>query len=460
MAWGPILHVEDERWFHQQVRSWMPEAEWSWVGSLPEARDALLRQSFEIILLDRHVGAEDGISLLPELASLAPGAVCIMVSSDEDGEGIREAIDAGAKDYLIKSSDMGLDLRLRIQIAMKTRQDERLIQSRTRSSGASESSGWIGSSSATRSLKEKARKVAAVDAPILITGESGTGKEVFAQEVHRLRGDPKRPFVAVNCGAIPESMFESELFGHRKGAFTGAFQHKEGLVRIADGGDLFLDEIGDLPLSQQVKMLRFLQDGTFTPVGSGRMESARVRVMAATHRNLEQEVAAGRFREDLLFRLDVYRVHTTPLRERREDIAELSRFFVTRLGGSRKKISREALALLEKQEWKGNVRELSSVIQRALIEAGEDDLRPGHFRFGGVLPISVRQARVPLALNEINGKRYRQFLEHHEKEYLLAALKLLDGDTLRLAECLELSRATVYNRFQKLGLKPGRKNHE
>jgi len=362
---------------------------------------------------------------------------------------------------LIKSSDMAQDLRLRIQIADKTRQDERLMQSRALSTIAIDTSGWIGNSVATRSLKEKARKVAAVDAPILITGESGTGKEVFAQEVHRLRGDPRRPFVAVNCGAIPETMFESELFGHRKGAFTGAVQHKEGLVRIADGGDLFLDEIGDLPLSQQVKLLRFLQDGTFTPIGASKMESARVRVIAATHRSLEQEVAAGRFREDLLFRLDVFRVHTTPLRERREDVADLAKFFSKKLGGAGRKISREALLLLEKLEWKGNVRELSSVIQRALIEAGEEDLRPVHFRISGSgIPAPMRQARIPVTANEINGKRYRQFLEHHEKGFLMAALKLLGGDTLRLAECLELSRATVYNRFQRLGLRPGRRNHE
>ncbi len=459
MSLGQILHVEDERWFHQQVKAWMPEADWVWAGSLSEARDLLARQCFDVILLDRHIGSEDGITLLPELSSLAPGSVCVMVSSDEDGDGIREALEAGAKDYLIKSSDMAQDLKLRIRIALKTRQEERLNQARAHAPER-DSSGWVGNSTATRALKEKARKVAHVDAPILITGESGSGKEVFAQEVHRLRGDSKRPFVAVNCGAIPETMFESELFGHIKGAFTGALRHKEGLVRIADGGDLFLDEIGDLPLAQQVKLLRFLQDGTFTPVGSGRMESSKVRVIAATHRNLEQEVAAGRFREDLLFRLDVYRVHTAPLRERREDIGPLARFFLRKLAGDRKKISREALALLEKQEWKGNVRELSSVIQRALIEAGGDDLRPGHFRFVGGMTPAQRQARVPANLGEVNGKRYRQYLDHHEKEFFQAALGLLDGDTLRLAECLELSRATVYNRFQKLGLRPGRKKHE
>jgi DNA-binding NtrC family response regulator len=455
MAWGPILHVEDERWFHQQVSTWMPEAEWSWAGSLNEARDLLNRQSFEIILLDRHVGSEDGLEFLPEIAALAPGAVCLVVSSDEDGDGIREALEAGAKDYLIKSPDMAQDLRLRIQIARKSLQDERLL--RSRSVADSGSSHWIGNSAPSRALKEKARKVAPSDAPVLITGESGTGKEVFAQELHRLRADPKRPFVAVNCGAIPETMFESELFGHRKGAFTGALAHKEGLVRIADGGDLFLDEIGDLPLAQQVKLLRFLQDGTFTPVGSGRMESARVRIIAATHRNLEQEVSEGRFREDLLFRLDVVRVQTVPLRERREDIAALARFFVTRFGGPRKKISKEALALLEKQDWKGNVRELSSVIQRGLIEADDEDLRPGHFRFPAGIASIPKQAKLPLVPGEITGKRYRQFMEHHERSFFESALKLLDGDTLRLSENLELSRATVYNRFQKLGLKPGKK---
>jgi DNA-binding NtrC family response regulator len=187
------------------------------------------------------------------------------------------------------------------------------------------------------------------------------------------------------------------------------------------------------------------------------MESARVRIIAATHRNLEQEVSEGRFREDLLFRLDVVRVQTVPLRERREDIAALARFFVTRFGGPRKKISKEALALLEKQDWKGNVRELSSVIQRGLIEADDEDLRPGHFRFPAGIASIPKQAKLPLVPGEITGKRYRQFMEHHERSFFESALKLLDGDTLRLSENLELSRATVYNRFQKLGLKPGKK---
>jgi two-component system response regulator AtoC len=450
--------VEDERWFHQQLKAWVPEAEWVWAGTLESARRELGERTYDVILLDRNLGPEQGFSLLPELSRLAPGSVCVVISSEGDGDSIREALELGAKDYLVKSSDMREDLRLRLEIAWKTRASERLLLSRS-GSLEGDGSGWIGDSVASRILKEKAKKIAPFDAPVLITGESGTGKEVFAQEVHRLRGDPKRPFVALNCGAIPESMFESELFGHRRGAFTGALTHREGLVRVADGGDLFLDEIGDLPLSQQVKLLRFLQDGTFTPVGADRAESSRVRVIAATHRNLEQEVAAGRFREDLFFRLDVYRVHTVPLRERREDVIPLVRFFLARIAGSKRKISREALALLEKQEWKGNVRELSAMIQRAVIEAGDEDLRPAHFRFPGSTG-GTRGLRIPSTRKEVTSDSYREYMKSQESAWLQAALTLFEGSTLELAQALRLSRATIYNRIETLGIRVSKKKEQ
>jgi DNA-binding NtrC family response regulator len=446
-----VLHVEDEKWFHDRVRSALESdgSEVVWAEDTSSALAALRGGAFDLILLDRSLGGSDSFEALPRLRELAPDATLIVLSADTESEVIARALALGAHDYLIKTRSIGDELTLRIGVADRAR------RAMARPEVWHVDSRLIGPSEHTAALREKARKVAPLDIGVLITGESGTGKEVFATEVHRLRGDPRRPFVALNCGAIPESVFESELFGHVRGAFTGAVAHREGLIRAADGGDLFLDEVGDMPLSQQVKLLRFLQEGTFTPVGATREQRAKVRIIAATNAQLEEEVRQGFFREDLFYRLDVYRVHLQPLRERPEDIAPLAEHFARQYGGPRRKVSREACKLLERLEWKGNVRELAVVIQRALVESGGEDLRSAHFQAQNV---GLRVSGLPRSRAAVSGAGYRSFVDAAARAYLEAALDLYSGDTRAVAEALQISRATVYNRIHGLKLERRIKN--
>lgn len=445
-----ILHIEDEKWFHTLVKGALPNDDLTWVDSIAKALPLLKEQVFDLILLDRSLSGTDSFKSIQKLVELAPQTTLLVLSSDADGNAIQEALALGAHDYLIKSQSIGEELALRIQVAKKARDSAKILDQQL--TAIRNSSKMIGNSTHTFALQEKVLKLAGLDINILITGESGTGKEVLATEIHRLRGDKLRPFVAINCGAISETVFESELFGHVKGAFTGADTHREGLIRVADGGDLFLDEVGELPLSQQVKLLRFIQEGTFTPVGSTKEQTAQVRIIAATNRNLEEEVKKGTFREDLFYRLDVYRIHTKPLRERPEDIGPLADFFTEEYASPGKRINKEAKKILEKQHWKGNVRELSAVIQRALVEAGEDDIRANHIRIQNIdgQPLGLA---LPKTKSAVSHSSFENFVNTAIRSYLESALELYEDDTLELASALEMSRATVYNKMNKLKMR-------
>jgi DNA-binding NtrC family response regulator len=442
-----ILHIEDERWLHVLVSQKLNQNQWAWAKTMNEARTALANQSVEVILLDRNLDGIDSFPFIAELLRLAPHATLIVVSADADGDAIQTALAQGAHDYLIKTPQIADELGIRIEIATTARRSKEALG---RDYEDLETK-WIGQSENSKALREKTRKLAQQDIGVLITGESGTGKEVLASEIHRLRKDPLRPFVAINCGAISETVFESELFGHEKGAFTGAASRRDGLLKAADGGDLFLDEVGDLPKSQQVKLLRFLQDGTYTPVGSTHEQTSRVRVIAATNKDLEKEVMLGNFREDLFYRLDIYRLHTKPLRERPEDIAPLAELFVKEFSPHPKRILKEAIKVLEKQPWKGNVRELSAVIQRALVEAQGGDIRAEHIR---VQNISGRALglELPKSAGDVSFDGFENYVDSAIRAYLQTALDFFKQDTLTLAKALEMSRATLYNKINRLNL--------
>lgn len=315
----------------------------------------------------------------------------------------------------------------------------------------------IGSSASTNEIRETVLGLAGTGATTLITGESGTGKELIARRLHAVEGDPRRPFIAVNCGAIAENLIESELFGHKKGSFTGAFVDRAGKIELADGGDLFLDEVGELPMLAQTKLLRALQEGEVTRVGEHRVMRVRCRFIAATNQNLERLVREKKFREDLYHRLNVVRIETTPLRERPEDIAELALLFTDQLSEGKLRLQPVTMARLRVSGWPGNIRELRNTIERAVIsarrrKAGEIEPQDLGARTVARVENTNGALALPASPEEVSPEGFRKFLEETQKNYLAAALTLSGGSAEALAHKLGLGRSTVFKRLRDLGL--------
>ena len=366
-----ILLVEDEADFRDQVVKLLGVYnDIAEAGSLEEARSLLQQKRFDVVLLDKKLPDGDGLTLIPEITLKSPQTVVIVLTGDNNLNLVQKCLDAGASDYLFKSENPVPDLLVRIPMALSRKTLE--VRSVTLTNRLKELFRYeiVGRSAITSELRAVIQSLKGTMTSVLITGESGTGKELIARRIHAIdEASESTPFEAVNCGAIPENLIESELFGHVKGAFTGATQNQIGKFQRADGGVLFLDEVGDLPMQSQVKLLRVLQEGEFSPVGDQRVFRVSVRVVAATNKSLEDLVAQGKFREDLYFRLAVFPIKTVPLRERTEDIPDLVQFFLLKLGDSRFSISQEALKYLQRQQWPGNIRELRNVVERAVIQA-------------------------------------------------------------------------------------------
>jgi transcriptional regulator with PAS, ATPase and Fis domain len=303
----------------------------------------------------------------------------------------------------------------------------------------------VGQSRAMQEALGLAERVARTDANVLLLGESGTGKEVFAQAIHAASKRSEAPFVPVNCGALPETLLESELFGHERGAFTGAIRTKPGRFEFAEGGTVFLDEIGEVPQSIQVKLLRVLQDRTYVRVGGEEMRRADVRVIAATNRNLDEMIHTGRFREDLYYRLNVFPIRLMPLRERREDIPELVETFLKQQEKSLDDITPEALEHLRGYEFPGNIRELQNLIERACILAGGGKIERGHFPIG-----KTRLAADPAELLSLGLS-----LDQIEKRLIKEALERAQGNKTKAAALLGISRRALYSRMESHGIPIG-----
>ncbi len=323
----------------------------------------------------------DGIDLLGRIRAHSPDTLVILTAGFPTTGQIIEATQKGAHDVLRKES-LSFELRPVVESALQTVEDRRgAEQPATELPSQDGRVKIIGVSRALQDVFKLVGRVARSDAPVLISGESGTGKELVAKAVHEYSPRKQQEMITINCGAIPENLLESELFGHEKGSFTGAIAKRAGRFEQADGGTLFLDEIGDMPLSIQVKLLRVLQDGSFSRVGSNDMLKTDVRIVAATHKNLAAEVSAGRFREDLFYRLNVVELRIPPLRERPEDIPLLAEYFLQKItrknGMARIRISGEATAALSEHHWPGNVRELENTIARACALASSQILLPG-----------------------------------------------------------------------------------
>ncbi len=408
---------------------------------------------FDLVLSDVRMGEMDGMSLLAELQARDPDLPVILLTAFGDVEGAIAATQAGANDYLAKPFNLE-ELRQSVSRAFERR---RLAQQRNQAESvpeptASPASGIVGRSAAMLNVYKMVGRIARSSAPVLVLGESGTGKELVARAVHAHSARARGPFVAVSCAAMTETLLESELFGHERGAFTGADRQRRGVFEQATGGTLFLDEIGEVPPKMQAQLLRVLQENEIRRVGGTEPIQVDVRVVAATNRDLDEEVRAGRFREDLLFRLRVVSLRLPPLRERPEDISPLVEHFIAqaakREGRPPPSISAEAVEVLRRSPWPGNVRELRNAVERALAVASPD------FILASDLPAEIsgaaEQAEPPpreFGLNAIIADR--PTLAVLERRYVDLVLTLTHGNKKRAAEILGIDRRTLYRTLDR-----------
>jgi two-component system response regulator AtoC len=430
------------------------------VASAPNgaaALEALDARDADLVLCDVRMPEMDGLTFLERYQARGGRALVLMMSAYGDDEVVIDAMQRGAYDFVTKPFRADQV----ILVVRKAMERERLRRRVEELSGELESlrgaDGIVGGSEAMRRILELARKVARHPSTVLVTGESGTGKEVVARYVHRESPRADAPFVAVNCAAIPESLLESELFGHTRGAFTGATAERRGLFEEADGGTLFLDEIGELPVALQVKLLRALQEGEIRRVGESVSRAVDVRLLAATSRDLEGDVASGRFRSDLYYRINVVRLHLPPLRERREDIGPLARHFVVmharRFGGAAPPPALTAAALrrLEEHGWPGNVRELENAIERALVLCEGDRIDVEHLERGEhpPAPAATNGSHPGGASADLSVKRRTEALE---RALIAEALQRTGGNRTRAAQILELSHRALLYKIREYGL--------
>ena len=451
-----LLIVEDERGIRLALRGLLAkdghDVELAETGA--DAIRRLEEAPFDLILTDLALGrGTTGMDVLRASKEQRPETAVVMITAHGSEKIAVEAMKLGAEDYVPKPFDND-ELRMVIRRALDRtrlqRENRWLLERVERDYGFG---SLIGSGAGMREVFETIQKVAATDLSVLIRGESGTGKELVAQALHQGSARRSGPFVAVNCAAISAQLVESELFGHEKGAFTGADARRVGRFEAADGGTIFLDEIGDMAADTQAKVLRVLEERVFERVGGNRPVTADVRVVAATHRDLEAEVKKGAFREDLYYRLNVVEVAIPPLRERVEDIPALAMRFLgqlaERLDREPKQLEEEALSRLVQHPWRGNVRELRNVIEQACVlsEAqviGVEDLRLNARE--GSLPVS-RGAGVPFR------EAKRAAVEDFERVYLIRALRAHDGNISRTAEAIGMVRQSLQQKIRELELR-------
>ena len=419
------------------------------VGSGQEALDAYAAERPDLTFLDVKMARMDGLEALQRVRELDAGALVVMISGHGTIDTAVEATRRGAYDFLEKPLDTDR-LLLTIRNALE---HQGLAVENARLRGAIETRHEIvGGSFAIRALLDRIEKVAPTDARVLITGENGTGKELVARAIHRLSPRAPEPFVEVNCAAIPSELIESELFGHMKGSFTGAHADRAGKFEQADGGTLFLDEIGDMSLAAQAKVLRALQEGIVTRVGGEKPIRVDVRIVAATNKNLEREIEAGGFREDLFFRLNVVPIHVPPLRERRDDISMLVRHFATLATAEQRLPARaftdDALERLSRMEWPGNVRELRNTVERLLILARGDEIAAADVErlVGG----SASAGALPGDL--LDAETFADFKEQAERAFILAKLREHDWNVSETARKIEMPRSNLYKKIERFGL--------
>jgi len=407
------------------------------------------------VVTDLRMAPPDGLALLAEVRERWPALVVVLMTAYASFDTARRALRLGAYDYVDKDGEFRAELASILERAARERRlsDENARLAGTVDSLTRDLATIVGDSPATQRVVELARKVAVTDSTVLLCGESGTGKDLFARAIHLASRRAGGPWVKVNCGALPEALLESELFGHERGAFTGATRQKPGRFEDAAHGTLFLDEIGELPLPLQVKLLQVIEEKTFHRVGGNQALTVDVRILAATNRDLAAMVRAREFREDLFFRLNVFPITLPPLRERPGDVPQLAAFFLRRHGAAEDKLTPAALQALGRHSFPGNVRELEYALERAMILAGSDPIGAEHLSLGGVAagPRGAADGApdwVPVIPPEGLS------LEVLERELILRALERAGGNKSQAARLLGLSRRTLYSRMERHGLRP------
>ncbi len=446
-----VLIVDDEPGIREALKQVL-EYEGYEVATAASGGEALTRYEElqpHVVFLDVKMAGLDGLETLSRIKEIDPGAVVVMISGHGTVATAVQATQLGAFDFLEKplETDRTL-LTVRNALQQQTLSDE---NQRLRAV-IDDAHAIVGHSAALKAVEEVTAKVGPTSARVLILGENGTGKELVARAIHRLSQRADRPMIEVNCAAIPAELIESELFGHVKGSFTGAFADRTGKFELASGGTLFLDEVGDMALSAQAKVLRALQEGVITRIGAGQPIEVDVRVISATNKNLEEEIAAGRFREDLLYRLNVVEISVPPLRDRREDIPELVAHFSSQLaaaGLAPKPFADDALRVLASRSWPGNIRELRNAVERAMILSDGKTVtaRDVQRLLGGT------EAQGQSSGDLFGGPRtFESFKQEAEERFLITKLREHQWNVSETARALQMPRSNLYKKIERYGL--------
>ncbi len=441
-----LLVVDDELHVRESLSRWFVEDGFQ-VDAAPDAKEALAamgRRQYDVVITDIKMPGMDGLELQRRIREVNPRAAIILITAYASVATAVQALKEGAYDYVTKPFDPEALSRVVQKACEKLRLQEENVKLKERLE-ASAPELVAGKSEAMQKVLGLVEAVAATDTTVLIRGESGTGKELITRLIHAKSNRCYGPLVAVNCGALPEGVLESELFGHEKGSFTGAIQRHKGKVELADGGTLFLDEIGEISPKVQVELLRALEDHKIIRVGGSQEISVDFRVVCATNKDLEEAVKAGTFREDLYYRINIFSITIPPLRDRPEDILPIAEHFLARFASSMSRkvtgFSPDAQALLKAHAWPGNVRELANAVERALVVCKEGEIRSEHLPIStSPFPGKARENEAELPLEEI------------EKRHIEMVLDSQGFNISRSARVLRIDRVTLYNKIRRYGI--------
>ena len=448
---GKILVVDDEKSMREILDIFLKSEGYdvSTAENGAKAIENARKEIIDLIITDMKMPGLSGLELLKEIKEISPDTAVVIITAFGTMASAVEAMKLGAYDYIQKPFQMD-DIRLVVRNAIekqKLRKDVSVLKGQLKYPSLE---NIIGRSAVMQELFSVIKRTAESSASVLITGESGTGKELVAKAIHNLGPRKERHFVAINCAAIPEGLLESELFGHMRGAFTGASSNKQGLFELANEGTIFLDEIGEMPIYLQAKLLRVIEGGTFRRVGGVTDTKVDVRTISATNKDLSSLIEKGQFREDLYFRLNVLSLKLPPLRRRRDDIPLLVDYFLKKLAGDKMQFSEEAIKLFKNHRWKGNVRELENIIERIVLLCDEEIIGARH------LPEEIRLALKTEKTEKVilppGGMDIEKLMECTEKAYLLKALEKTNGVKTEAAKLLNLSFRSLRHKLKKYGI--------